>query len=135
MSLSGGATKLERRNSSLEILRLICIVAIIFHHYVVHGGFHFTLGALSAVCAVQWPLVRFSVATRRSQWPGLTGRLFLNHHCIMFCNSLSVINKRLAQGHQTSGSHWAGKVAQPRRTGGLKSGVYKKVESSQLQFY
>jgi surface polysaccharide O-acyltransferase-like enzyme len=28
------------RNSSLELLRILCIILIIFHHYSVHGGFH-----------------------------------------------------------------------------------------------
>ena len=29
------------RNSNLEILRIICMILIVAHHYVVHGGFIF----------------------------------------------------------------------------------------------
>ena len=32
-------TKKKERNSSLELLRILCIILIIMHHYHVHGGF------------------------------------------------------------------------------------------------
>jgi len=32
----------SQRNSSIELLRILCIVFIIFHHYSVHGGFSFS---------------------------------------------------------------------------------------------
>ena len=31
----------KKRNSSLELLRIICMLLIIFHHYAIHGGFDF----------------------------------------------------------------------------------------------
>lgn len=39
----------RKRNSSIELLRIICMIFIIAHHYVVHGGFDtFTIETLSS---------------------------------------------------------------------------------------
>lgn len=39
--------KIKKRNTAIELLRIICMVFIILHHYSVHGGFNYDNSALS----------------------------------------------------------------------------------------
>ena len=43
----GDKNKLQRRESNLEILRIIAIIMIIFYHLAVHSGFEFKSGTIS----------------------------------------------------------------------------------------
>ena len=38
---------MTKRNTNIELLRILAMAGILAHHFVVHGGFHFSTGDVS----------------------------------------------------------------------------------------